>query len=155
VIICVTRHGLFCANAGVDASNAAAPGELILLPVDPDASARGLRAGIERARGVRPAVVVSDSFGRAWRVAQTDVAIGAAGLVVVDDWRGRADRAGRDLRATSIAVGDAIAGAADLARGKDSYEPAVLVRGLGHLVTPDDGPGAAPLRRAPEDDLFR
>ena len=155
VLICVTRHGFVCANAGVDASNAAHPDELILLPVDPDSSARSLRAGIERARGVRPAVVVSDSFGRAWRVGQTDVAIGAAGLRAVDDWRGRSDRAGRELRATVIAAGDAIAGAADLARAKDAYAPALLVRGLGHLVTDDDGPGAAPLRRVPEDDLFR
>lgn len=155
VLICVTRHGLVCANAGVDASNAATPGELILLPIDPDASARGLRDGIERERGVRPAVIVSDSFGRAWRTGQTDVAIGAAGVAVFDDWRGRADRAGRVLRATAIAAGDAIAGAADLARGKDSYLPAVLVRGLDHLVTSEDGPGAAPLLRAREDDLFR
>ena len=155
VLICVTRHGFVCANAGVDASNAATPDELILLPVDPDGSARDLRDGIGRERGVRPAVVVADSFGRAWRVGQTDVAIGAAGLTVVDDWRGRADRAGRELRATAIAAGDAIAGAADLARTKDSYQPAVLVRGLSHLVTADDGPGAAALRRAPEEDLFR
>jgi coenzyme F420-0:L-glutamate ligase/coenzyme F420-1:gamma-L-glutamate ligase len=104
---------------------------------------------------VRPAVVVADSFGRAWRVGQTDVAIGAAGLTVLDDWRGRADRGGRELRATAIAAADAVAGAADLARAKDSYQPAVLVRGLEHLVTRDDGPGAAPLRRAREDDLFR
>ena len=155
VLICVTRHGLVCANAGVDASNTADPDERVLLPLDPDASARTLRAGIAQARGVRPAVVVADSFGRAWRVGQTDVAIGAAGLTVVDDWRGRADRAGRELRATAIAVGDAIAGAADLARTKDSYQPAVIVRGLDHLVTADDGPGAAALRRAAEDDLFR
>jgi len=155
LLICVTRHGFVCANAGVDASNAATPDELVLLPADPDESARGLRAGIERARGVRPAVVITDSFGRAWRVGQTDVAIGAAGLTVVDDWRGRADRAGRVLRATTIATGDAVAGAADLARAKDSYRPAVLVRGLGHLVTREDGPGAVPLRRAADDDLFR
>ena len=155
VLICVTSHGLVCANAGVDASNAGAPGELILLPVDPDESARGLRAAIGRHRGVRPGVIVADSFGRAWRTGQTDVAIGAAGVTVFDDWRGRADRAGRELRATAIAAGDAIAGAADLARTKDSYQPAVLVRGLAHLVGDDDGPGAAPLRRAPEEDLFR
>jgi coenzyme F420-0:L-glutamate ligase / coenzyme F420-1:gamma-L-glutamate ligase len=155
VLICVTRHGLVCANAGVDASNAAAPDELILLPEDPDASARALRAGIERERGVRPAVIVSDSFGRAWRSGQTDVAIGAAGIQVVDDWRGRADRAGRELRATAIAAADAIAGAADLARAKDSYEPAVLVRGLERLVTAEDGPGGAGLRRSRDEDLFR
>jgi coenzyme F420-0:L-glutamate ligase/coenzyme F420-1:gamma-L-glutamate ligase len=155
VLICVTRHGLVCANAGVDASNAAAPDELILLPEDPDASARALRAGIERERGVRPGVIVSDSFGRAWRIGQTDVAIGAAGICAVDDWRGRSDRAGRELRATVIAAADAIAGAADLARAKDSYEPAVVVRGLDHLVTAGDGPGGAALRRARDEDLFR
>ena len=155
VLICVTRHGLVCANAGGDASNASAPDELILLPLDPDASARALRAGIERARGIRPAVIVSDSFGRAWRTGQTDVAIGAAGVFAVDDWRGRSDRAGRELRATVIAAADAIAGAADLARAKDSYEPAVLVRGLERLVTAEDGPGGAALRRAREEDLFR
>ena len=155
VLICVTRHGFVCANAGVDASNTGARDELVLLPDDPDGSARGLRAGVERERGVRPGVIVSDSFGRAWRTGQTDVAIGAAGVRVVDDWRGRLDRKGRELRATAIAAGDAIAGAADLARGKDAYVPVVLVRGLDHLVTPDDGPGAAPLRRDPAEDLFR
>jgi len=133
------------------------PGEdvALLLPEDPDRSARDLRARIEAARGVRPAVLVTDSFGRAWRVGQVDVAIGAAGLVTVDDWRGRSDAHGRELRATVAAVGDAIAGAADLARSKDASEPAVLVRGLERFVTPDDGPGAAQLRRARPDDLFR
>jgi coenzyme F420-0:L-glutamate ligase / coenzyme F420-1:gamma-L-glutamate ligase len=155
VLICVTHHGFVCANAGVDASNSADPEELILLPEDPDASARALRARIEELRDVRPAVIVADSFGRAWRLGQTDVALGAAGIAPLDDWRGRRDYAGRELRATVIAVADAIAGAADLARAKDSREPAVLVRGLGHLVTADDGPGAAVLRRPPEEDLFR
>jgi coenzyme F420-0:L-glutamate ligase/coenzyme F420-1:gamma-L-glutamate ligase len=155
VLICVTRHGFVCANAGVDASNASSPDELILLPLDPDASARALRAGIEEARGVRPAVIVSDSFGRAWRTGQTDVAIGAAGVLAVDDWRGRPDRAGRELRATVIAAADAIAGAADLARTKDSYQPAVVLRGLERFVTAEDGPGGAALRRARDEDLFR
>ena len=154
VIVCVTRHGLVCANAGVDASNAP-DGELILLPADPDGSARALRARVAELRGVRPAVVVTDSFGRAWRTGQTDVAIGAAGIAVVDDWRGREDARGRALRGTAIAVGDAIAAGADLAREKDSGEPAVLIRGLGRFVTVDDGPGAAPLRRARAHDLFR
>jgi coenzyme F420-0:L-glutamate ligase/coenzyme F420-1:gamma-L-glutamate ligase len=154
VIVCVTRHGFVCANAGVDASNVP-EGELVLLPVDPDASARGLRARIGELRGVRPAVVVTDSFGRAWRTGQTDVAIGAAGIVAVDDWRGRVDARGRELRATAIAVADAVAGAADLARTKDGAQPAVLVRGLERFVTVDDGPGAAPLRRARDQDLFR
>lgn len=154
VLICETHHGLVCANAGVDQSNVE-DGLAVMLPADPDASARRLRAGIAAARGVAPAVVIADSFGRAWRVGQVDVAIGAAGIVVLDDWRGRHDRHGRELRATAIAAADAVAAAADLARGKDSGEPAVLVRGLGRLVTRDDGPGAAALRRAREDDLFR
>ena len=154
VLVCETRHGLICANAGVDRSNAA-PGELVLLPDDPDASARALRAGIAARRPVRPAVVVSDSFGRAWRLGQTDVAIGAAGLLALDDWAGRVDAAGEPLRATAIAVADAVAGAADLARAKDSGRPAVLVRGLERFVSEGDGPGAMALRRPPEEDLFR
>ena len=155
VLVCLTRGGLVCANAGVDRSNLRDPGELLLLPEDPDASARALRAGIAAARGARPAVVVSDSFGRAWRLGQTDVAIGAAGLVPLDDWRGRPDAAGRPLRATVIAVADAVAAAADLARSKSSGEPAVLISGLERFVTADDGPGAAALRRPAEEDLFR
>jgi coenzyme F420-0:L-glutamate ligase/coenzyme F420-1:gamma-L-glutamate ligase len=155
VMICETRHGFICANAGVDASNAASPDELILLPLDPDGSARALRARLGELRGVRPAVIVSDSFGRAWRIGQTDVAIGAAGVNPLDDWAGRHDSAGRELRATAIAVADSIAAAADLARAKDSREPAVLVRGLLSVVVADDGPGAAALRRERDMDLFR
>jgi coenzyme F420-0:L-glutamate ligase / coenzyme F420-1:gamma-L-glutamate ligase len=155
-LVCVTRHGFVCANAGVDQSNASEDaGELVLLPEDPDGSARRLRAGIEAALGVRPAVVIADSFGRAWRLGQTDVAIGAAGIVPLDQWIGRPDGFGRDLRVTSIAVADGVAAAADLGRAKDSLEPAVLVRGLDRFVTADDGPGAAALRRPREDDLFR
>ena len=155
VLICVTRHGFVCANAGVDQSNAAAAGELVLLPEHPDASARRLRAGIAAARGARPAVIVADSFGRAWRIGQTDVAIGLAGLTAVDHWHGRPDAFGRELRVSAIAIADAAAAAADLARAKDSLEPAVLVRGLERYVTPDDGPGAAALLRPREQDLFR
>jgi coenzyme F420-0:L-glutamate ligase / coenzyme F420-1:gamma-L-glutamate ligase len=154
-LICVTHHGFVCANAGVDQSNVEGEDELVLLPEDPDASAARLRAGIEAARGVRPAVVVADSFGRAWRVGQTDVALGAAGLAALDEWSGRPDAFGRELRVTSIAVADSIAAAADLARAKDSLEPAVLVRGLERWVTEEDGPGAAALRRPAEKDLFR
>jgi coenzyme F420-0:L-glutamate ligase/coenzyme F420-1:gamma-L-glutamate ligase len=139
----------------VDQSNASAPGELVLLPADPDASARGLRERIASARGVRPAVVIADSFGRAWRLGQTDVAIGVAGLVPLDAWTGRRDGYGRELHATSIALADSVAAAADLARSKDSREPAVLLRGLGRFVTDEDGPGAAALRRPAADDLFR
>ena len=155
VMICETHHGFVCANAGVDASNTAAPDELILLPLDPDGSARRLRDRIGALRGARPAVVVSDSFGRAWRVGQTDVAIGAAGLRPVDDWVGRYDASGRELRATAIAVADSVAAAADLAREKNSRQPAVLVRGLLRVVMEDDGPGAAALRRERDQDLFR
>jgi coenzyme F420-0:L-glutamate ligase/coenzyme F420-1:gamma-L-glutamate ligase len=156
VLVCVTHHGLVCANAGVDQSNASGESdELVLLPEDPDASAARIRAGIATARGVRPGVVISDSFGRPWRLGQTDVAIGAAGLRPLDEWVGRPDGFGRDLHATSIAVADAVAAAADLARAKDSLEPVVLLRGLDRHVTRDDGPGAAALRRPPERDLFR
>jgi coenzyme F420-0:L-glutamate ligase / coenzyme F420-1:gamma-L-glutamate ligase len=155
-LICVTHHGFVCANAGVDQSNVSLESdELVLLPEDPDASAARLRAGIEEACGVRPAVVISDSFGRAWRIGQADVAIGAAGIVPLDEWTGRPDAFGRELRATSIAVADAVAAAADLARAKDSLEPVVLVRGLERHVTREDGPGASALRRRAEHDLFR
>jgi coenzyme F420-0:L-glutamate ligase/coenzyme F420-1:gamma-L-glutamate ligase len=150
VIISRTRHGFVCANAGVDASNTGAPGMLVLLPRDPDASARALRAALP----ARPAVVVADSFGRAWRNGQVEVAIGIAGLRALDDWRGRADSAGRELRATWIAVADEAAAAADLVRAKDSGEPAVVVRGLERHVTAEDGPGAAALLRPRAEDLF-
>ena len=151
VLICETRHGFVCANAGVDRSNTGGPDEVVLLPDDPDASARALRAALDG----RPAVVVADSFGRPWRLGQTDVALGAAGLMPLDDWRGRADSGGRPLEATEIAVADAAAAAADLARSKDSREPVVLVRGLERFVTAPDGPGAAMLRRPEGEDLFR
>jgi coenzyme F420-0:L-glutamate ligase / coenzyme F420-1:gamma-L-glutamate ligase len=155
VLICVTRHGLVCANAGVDHSNTSGDDEVVLLPEDPDASARRLRGGVELALGTRPAVVISDSFGRAWRLGQTDVAIGAAGLAPLDAWRGRADAYGRELRVTEIAIADAVAATADLARTKDSREPVVLVRGLERFVTEADGAGAAALRRPRDQDLFR
>jgi len=154
VLVCETRQGFVCANAGVDRSNVDAD-TVLLLPEEPDASARALRAAIAARRGVRPAVVVSDSFGRAWRVGQTDVALGAAGIAVLDDWRGRRDSRGRELGATVIAIADAVAAAADLARAKDSGEPVVLVRGLERFVTDTDGAGAAALRRRAEQDLFR
>jgi coenzyme F420-0:L-glutamate ligase/coenzyme F420-1:gamma-L-glutamate ligase len=155
VLICETRHGFVCANAGVDVSNVPGDDVVLLLPVDPDASARSLREGIAAARGVHPALLVSDSFGRAWRLGQVDVAIGAAGFAVLDDWRGRSDAHGRELSATELAVADSVCAAADLARTKDSAEPVVLARGLERFVTPDHGPGAAALRRPREQDLFR
>jgi coenzyme F420-0:L-glutamate ligase / coenzyme F420-1:gamma-L-glutamate ligase len=151
VLICETHHGFVCANAGVDQSNASEPGQLVLLPLDPDESARRLRAALPG----RPAVVIADSFGRPWRLGQIDIALGAAGLTPLDDWGGRPDAYGRELRVTSIAVADAAAAAADLARAKDSRRPVVLVRGLERYVTEDDGAGAAALRRAREQDLFR
>jgi coenzyme F420-0:L-glutamate ligase/coenzyme F420-1:gamma-L-glutamate ligase len=154
VLICRTRHGFVCANAGVDASNAP-EGTLVLLPVDPDASARALRARLRKLAGTSPAVVVSDSFGRAWRHGQSDVAIGCAGLAPLEDWRGRTDAEGRELRATWIAVADEAAAAADLTRAKDSREPVVVVRGLERFVTDEDGPGAAAIIRAASEDLFR
>jgi coenzyme F420-0:L-glutamate ligase/coenzyme F420-1:gamma-L-glutamate ligase len=155
VLISRTHHGFVCANAGVDASNAASPDELIMLPLDPDASARALRAALGRAGAGSPAVVIADSFGRAWRHGQCDVAVGIAGLAPLEDWRGRTDGHGRELKATWIAIADQAAAAADLARGgKDAGEPAVVVTGLDRHVTAEDGPGAAALLRSREEDLF-
>jgi len=148
------RLGLVMAAAGVDASNTPA-GTVLLLPVDPDASARALRAGVSRELGVRLGVIVSDTAGRAWREGVTDVAIGAAGLRVLDDLRGTPDTFGRPLTATVAALADEIAAAAELVKGKASGRPVAVVRGVGHLVTEDDGPGARTLVRAASDDLFR
>jgi coenzyme F420-0:L-glutamate ligase/coenzyme F420-1:gamma-L-glutamate ligase len=150
VLISRTRHGFVCANAGVDASNAGADDRVVTLPADPDASARALRTALPGS----PAVVIADSFGRAWRHGQCDVAIGIAGLAPLDDWRGRADAEGRELHATWIAVADEAAAAADLVRDKASRVPAVIVRGLGRHVSAEDGPGAAALVRPPAEDLF-
>ena len=130
VLIVRTHHGFVCANAGIDESNAPGEGLILLLPRDPDRSARALRARLRELSGRSPAVVISDSFGRAWRLGQLDTAIGCAGLKPLDDWRGRQDRRERTLNATLIAVADAIAGAAELTRAKDSGEPVVVVSGL-------------------------
>jgi len=147
-LISRTHHGFVCANAGVDQSNAGGEALAVLLPADPDASARALRARLGCA------VVIGDSFGRAWRVGQAEVAIGCAGLAPLDDWRGRPDAGGRLLHATEIAVADQAAGAADLVRGKDTGEPAVRLRGLQRHVLAVDGPGAAALLRPAAQDLF-
>jgi len=163
VLICRTHHGFVCANAGVDASNAsthrlapaAAAETLVVLPRDPDASARGLRARLRELTGATVAVLIADSFGRAWRHGQCDVALGCAGMAPLDDWRGRTDAAGVQLQATWLAVADAAAATADLVRAKDSREPVVLIDGLRRFVTAADGPGAAALLRAPAEDLFR
>ena len=157
VLIVETLSGLVCANAGIDSSNAGPGGEdeVVLLPRDPDASARRLRAELATASGRRVAVVVTDSFGRPWRVGQAEVALGCAGIAPLEDWRGRTDRDGRELQATEIAIADEIAAAADLVRDKASGVPAVIVRGLGARVSEEDGPGAAALQRPPDQDLFR
>jgi coenzyme F420-0:L-glutamate ligase/coenzyme F420-1:gamma-L-glutamate ligase len=155
VLIVETHHGFVCANAGIDSSNLPERDTVCLLPADPDGSARRIRAEIAAAAGVEAAVVVSDSFGRAWRLGQAEVAIGCAGLVPLDDWRGRADTSGRKLEATLIAIADQAAGAADLVRDKASGVPAAVVRGLDRYVSEEDGPGAAALRRPREEDLFR
>jgi coenzyme F420-0:L-glutamate ligase/coenzyme F420-1:gamma-L-glutamate ligase len=154
VLICRTRHGFVCANAGVDASNAGRADAVVLLPRDPDHSARALRAALRERAGVAPAVIVTDSFGRAWRRGQCEVALGVAGLEPIDDWVGRTDSEGRELQATQIAVADEAAAAADLVRAKDSREPVVVVRGLERFVIPEDGPGAAAVLRDRAEDLF-
>lgn len=166
VLIVETRHGLVCANAGIDASNLPGSGTVALLPEDPDASARRIRTEIRRATsdgagqavdsaGVAPAVIVADSFGRAWRLGQAEVAIGCAGIAPLDDWRDRPDAEGRKLEATLIAVADQVAAAADLVRTKSNRVPAAIVRGLDRFVTQEDGPGASAILRPRSEDLFR
>jgi coenzyme F420-0:L-glutamate ligase/coenzyme F420-1:gamma-L-glutamate ligase len=148
------RLGVIGAAAGVDASNAP-EGTVLLLPVDPDASARALATGIRALTGARVGVLVSDTLGRPWREGQTDAAIGAAGLRVVDDLRGTTDASGHRLEATIAAVADEIASAADLVKGKASGMPVAVVRGLGHLVGGLDLPGARALIRPADQDMFR
>ena len=151
LVISQTTHGFVCASAGVDASNAPGPDMLVLLPVDPDASAAALRGRLHELTGRDVAVIVSDSFGRAWRQGTTDVAIGCAGLAPLVDLGGRRDRAGYELHATVIAVADEIAGAAQLVMGKIEGIPVAVVRGLDVA-----GEGtAADVVIPPERDLFR
>lgn len=149
------RLGLTMAAAGVDASNVA-PGSVVLLPLDPDASARALRREVQDRTGTNVAVVVTDTSGRAWREGQTDIAVGAAGLLVAEDFAGRTDPHGNPLVVTLPAVADEIAGAAELVQGKLGGRPVAVVRGRADLVLPpgDDGPGAASLVRAEGGDLF-
>lgn len=151
LVIAETRHGFVCASAGVDASNASEPGSLVLLPVDPDASAARLREVLQQLSGRRLAVLVTDSFGRPWRQGTTDVAIGAAGLSVLLDLRGERDPVGYELHATTIAVADEIAGAAELVMGKTARIPAAIVRGVSLAGTGR----ARDLVMPPERDLFR
>ncbi|OII67520.1 coenzyme F420-0:L-glutamate ligase [Streptomyces sp. CC77] len=150
------RNGLVMAAAGVDASNTPA-GTVLLLPEDPDSSARAIRSGLRDALGVTVGVVVTDTFGRPWRSGLTDVAIGAAGVRVLDDLRGGTDAYGNPLVATVVAGGDELAAAGDLVKGKTAGRPVAVVRGLAHLVTAegDDGPGARALVRDPGSDMFR
>lgn len=149
-----TRHGLTLAAAGVDASNVA-QGTVVLLPRDPDASARAVRDGVRDLLGVTIGVIVTDTAGRAWREGQTDIAVGAAGLRVLDDHAGRHDPYGNELAVTAPAVADELAGAAELAQGKLAARPLALVRGRSDLVLGDDpGPGAAALIRPPGRDMF-
>jgi coenzyme F420-0:L-glutamate ligase / coenzyme F420-1:gamma-L-glutamate ligase len=154
VLITETRQGWICANAGIDASNLE-PGWVSLLPLDPDQSARRIRGQIEAASDSAPAVVIADSFGRAWRIGQADVAIGCAGIAPLADWRGRRDARGTELSATLIATADELAAAADLSRDKDSDVPGAIVAGLVELISVEDGPGAAAIRRPASEDLFR
>lgn len=151
LVIAETRHGFVCASAGVDASNARGEDTLVLLPLDPDASADRLRAAVRKRAGVEVGVIVSDSFGRAWRRGTTDVALGVSGLVALLDLSGRRDSAGYELHATEIAVADEIAGAAQLVMGKTDGIPAAIVRGV-HLQ--GDGRGRD-LVMPRERDLFR
>jgi coenzyme F420-0:L-glutamate ligase/coenzyme F420-1:gamma-L-glutamate ligase len=150
-VIAETRHGFVCASAGVDASNAPEPGTLVLLPLDPDASARRIRERIRELTGHEVAVIVSDSFGRPWRQGTTDIAIGVAGLAPLLDLRGTNDAAGYELRSTQIAVADELAGAAELVMGKSSGIPGAVIRGYAAA-----GDGSASELVMPADrDLFR
>jgi coenzyme F420-0:L-glutamate ligase / coenzyme F420-1:gamma-L-glutamate ligase len=157
VLIAETRHGFVCANAGVDASNAGARGLLVLLPEDPDASARRLRAALGAATGADVAVVVSDTFGRPWREGQTNVAIGASGVRAVRPYEGELDPEGYPLRATAIAVADELAGAAELVMHKLSRVPVAVIRGYAYPRPAPGEPdgGAAALVRPRHLDFFR
>jgi coenzyme F420-0:L-glutamate ligase/coenzyme F420-1:gamma-L-glutamate ligase len=151
VIICETKHGFVCANAGVDASNVPG-GQLMLLPVDPDASARRIREGLLAATGADVSVIVSDTFGRPWRSGYTEVAIGVAGMLPVIDYVGKIDTAGRELRATWICVADELASAAELVTGKLNKVPVALIRGY---AAPRGEGSARELVRQAEMDMFR
>jgi len=151
LVIAKTRHGVICANAGVDRSNAA-QGTAVLLPRDPDSSAHGIRMAIKASSGVDIAVIISDTFGRPWRRGLTDIAIGLSGMAALLDLKGTVDASGRELHVTEVAVADEIAAAADLVMGKAAAVPAALVRGL--EVPAGDG-RATDLVRSPEEDLFR
>jgi coenzyme F420-0:L-glutamate ligase / coenzyme F420-1:gamma-L-glutamate ligase len=149
-----TRQGLVMAAAGIDMSNVP-EGTALRLPLDPDASAKTLCAGLRNRFGVELGIIITDTIGRAWRVGQTDMAIGAAGLQLTDDLRGAVDANGRPLHVTQAVIADEIAGAADLVKGKTSNIPVAVVRGLGRYVRELDAPGARTLTRTGDDDMFR
>ena len=148
------RLGIVGAAAGIDSSNVDA-GTVLLLPLDPDASARALRGPLVAAAGGPVGVVVSDTLGRPWRRGQTDVAIGAAGLAVVGDQRGRLDHSGRPMDVTVVAIADEVAALADLVKGKAEHRPIAVVRGLDRHVVGEDGPGARSMVRPSDEDMFR
>ena len=148
------RLGIVGAAAGVDASNVE-PGTVLLLPVDPDASAARLRTALIASTGVAVGVVVTDTLGRPWRHGQTDIAIGAAGIVLVDDLRGVPDASGRPMGVTVVAIADEIAAMADLVKGKAENRPIAVVRGLARYVRDEDGPGARSVVRTGDEDMFR
>ena len=152
VVICETHHGFVCANAGVDASNVEKEGTLCLLPVDPDASARAIRDGVQSRTGARTAVIVSDTFGRPWREGHVNFAIGLAGIEPLIDYAGQRDPAGYELRVTQMAVVDELAAAAELVHGKLARVPVAIVRGVEYGVGEAT---SAQLVRPPERDLFR
>lgn len=154
LIISRTRHGLVCANAGVDVSNVGGGDSATLLPEDPDASARALRQRIAELTGARPAVIISDTFGRPWRTGIVNVAIGSAGIEALWDMRGLPDAQGREMRATLVAVADELASAADLAGGKVEQLPVVVVRGYRWRAAASPDAGTAPLIMPRERDLF-
>lgn len=152
VLIAETRHGFICANAGVDRSNAGEPDALVLLPVDPDASAAALRRAFRERAGADVGVVVTDTFGRAWREGHANVAIGIAGLPALKRYAGQRDPHGYELRVTEIALADEVAAASELVMGKLDRCPAAIVRGLGIAFTDES---ARDYVRAAERDFFR
>lgn len=159
--ICRTHHGFVCANAGIDASNTGKASNagnddiVILLPLDPDSSARRLRAELRERFDIDAAIVISDSFGRPWRLGQVEVALGCAGVMPVADWRGRFDADGRRLVATVSTHADALASVTELVRSKDSHRPVTFIRGGSFEVTKEDGPGATAVIRPVAEDLFK
>jgi len=152
ILITETHHGYVCANSGVDQSSSGAHGRAVLLPVDPDASARAIRAGLQ-ARGIDAAVIISDTFGRAWREGQTDIAIGVAGIQPITSYIGQVDPHGHEFKVQALCTADELAGAAELVKGNLSRVPVAVIRGF--EWEPDDTATLAPVLRDQSRDLFR